>query len=72
MAPAPGWEARYDWTGFLDRAKTPREVDPPRGWIATANQRIHGPDYPHYIASEWALALSPAPHRNPAAGEEKA
>jgi penicillin amidase len=55
MAPAPGWEARYDWTGFLDRAKTPREVDPPRGWIATANQRIHGPDYPHYIASEWAL-----------------
>jgi penicillin amidase len=46
---------RYDWTGFLDRGKTPREIDPPRGWIATANQRIHGPDYPHYIASEWAL-----------------
>ncbi|MDP2823466.1 MAG: penicillin acylase family protein [Sulfuritalea sp.] len=55
MAPAPGWEARYDWKGFLDPGKTPREVDPPRGWIATANQRIHGPDYPHYIASEWAL-----------------
>jgi penicillin amidase len=55
LAPAPGWEARYDWIGFLDPGKTPREVDPSRGWIATANQRIHGPGYPHYITSEWAL-----------------
>jgi len=54
LAPAPGWEARYDWQGFLDPALTPREVNPARGWIATANQRIHGPDYPHFITSEWA------------------
>ena len=53
--PALGWEARYDWTGYLDPGLTPREVDPARGWIATANQRIHGPDYPHFITSEWAL-----------------
>ena len=55
LVPAPGWELRYDWAGFLDPGQTPREIDPPRGWIATANQRIHGPDYPHYITSEWAL-----------------
>ena len=55
QVPAPGWDARYDWDGFLDAALTPREVDPPRGWIATANQRIHAPDYPHYITSEWAV-----------------
>jgi penicillin G amidase len=55
QVPAPGWDARYDWDGFLDSASTPREVDPPRGWIATANQRIHAPDYPHYITSEWAV-----------------
>ncbi len=54
LAPAPGWEARYDWQGFLDPARTPREINPARGWIATANQRIHGPDYPHFITSEWA------------------
>lgn len=54
QVPSPGWEARYDWAGFLDPTATPREADPPRGWIATANQRIHGPDYPHYIGSEWA------------------
>jgi penicillin amidase len=53
--PSPGWDARYDWDGFLDPAQTPRETDPPRGWIATANQRIHGPEYRHYITSEWAV-----------------
>ncbi len=52
--PAPGWNARYDWAGFIDAAATPRELDPPRGWIATSNQRIHGADYPHYLTSEWA------------------
>lgn len=55
LVPSPGWDARYDWDGFLDAAATPRELDPPRGWIATANQRIHGPDYPHFLTSEWAL-----------------
>lgn len=55
QVPSPGWDARYDWAGFLDAGATPREMDPPRGWIATANQRIHGVDYPHYLTSEWAL-----------------
>ncbi len=54
QVPSPGWEARYDWAGFLDASATPREFDPPRGWIATANQRIHAPDYPHYLGSDWA------------------
>jgi penicillin amidase len=53
--PSPGWDARYDWAGSLPPVQTPREIDPPRGWIATANQRIHPADYPHYITSEWAL-----------------
>jgi penicillin amidase len=55
QAPAPGWEARYDWDGFLVADKTPREINPPRGWIATANHRITSADYPHYITSEWAV-----------------
>lgn len=55
LVPAPGWEAKYDWAGYLDPALTPRELDPARGWIATANHRIHGPDYPHFLTSEWTL-----------------
>lgn len=58
LAPAPGWDAKYDWAGWLPPDLTPRERDPARGWIATANQRIHGADYPHFITSEWA-----APYR---------
>jgi penicillin G amidase len=55
QVPSPGWDARYDWTGFVEPTWTPREIDPPRGWIATANQRIHPVDYPHYLTNEWAL-----------------
>ncbi|MEO7336620.1 MAG: penicillin acylase family protein, partial [Caldimonas sp.] len=54
QVPSPGWDARYDWDGYLEPGLTPREVDPSRGWIASANQRIHGPDYPHYLTNEWA------------------
>ena len=55
LVPAPGWDDRYDWDGYLDASQTPREFDPARGWIATANQRIHPAEYPHYITSEWAV-----------------
>lgn len=53
VAPAPGWEPRYDWTGWLPYADTPQD-DGARGWIATANQRIHAADYPHFITQDWA------------------
>jgi len=53
-APAPGWDARYDWAGWVPAEQTPRSFDPPLGAVATANQRVHGPDYPHFIGSDWA------------------
>ncbi len=53
--PAPGWDARYDWAGYVPAEETPRRRDPAHGWIATANQRIIDADYPHYLGSEWAL-----------------
>jgi penicillin amidase len=53
LAPAPGWDARYDWDGWLPFEALPQERDPARGWIATANQRIVAPDYPHHLSVEW-------------------
>jgi penicillin G amidase len=53
VAPAPGWEPRYDWLGWLPYADTPQD-DGSRGWIATANQRIHPADYPHFLTQDWA------------------
>jgi penicillin G amidase len=52
IAPAPGWEAKYDWSGWLPYAQTPQD-DGKKGWVATANQRIHAPDYPHFLGQDW-------------------
>ncbi len=55
VAPAPGWDARYDWAGWLPYEDTPQD-DGAKGWIATANQRIHGPNYPHFLTQDWAAS----------------
>jgi penicillin G amidase len=55
QVPSPGWDAKYDWDGFVPADQTPREINPERGFIATANQRIHPLSYPHYITNEWAV-----------------
>ena len=40
--PVPG-TGEYEWDGFRD--DLPREFNPERGWIATANHDIHPPGY---------------------------
>ena len=55
LAPAPGWEARYDWDGFLPGDVLPQQRDPQRGFIANANQKITPPDYPYFITNHWAM-----------------
>ncbi len=53
LIPAPGWKAGYDWQGFIPYDALPTRFDPPEGFIATANEKIVGPDYPYYLTSEW-------------------
>ncbi len=53
IAPAPGWEAKYDWAGYVPYAQNPSD-DGKKGWISTANQRIHAPSYPHFMGQDWA------------------
>jgi penicillin amidase len=57
VAPSPGWDARYDWTGWVAYADLPAD-DGKKGWVATANQRITPPNYPHYLGQDWNT-----PHR---------
>jgi penicillin amidase len=40
--PVPG-TGEFEWAGF--RSDLPRELNPERGWIATANHDIHPPGY---------------------------
>ena len=37
VAPAPGWDARYDWEGLAPGDALPRVIDPPEGWLVSAN-----------------------------------
>jgi penicillin amidase len=53
LAPAPGWDANYDWSGYISYDELPRSLNPPSGMIVTANQKIVPPGYPHFITSEW-------------------
>ncbi len=55
VAPSPGWEARYDWKGWLAYDQTPQDDGGAKGWVATANQRITAPGYSHYLTQDWAL-----------------
>jgi penicillin amidase len=55
LAPAPGWDRRYDWTGFIDFDALPRQFNPALQRVVTANQKIVAPDYPHFLTSEWSL-----------------
>jgi penicillin G amidase len=52
IAPAPGWDAKYDWAGWLPYDQTPSD-NGAKGWVSTANQRIHAPDYPHFMGQDW-------------------
>ncbi len=49
----PGWDATYDWKGYLKFEDLPRVENPPEGAIGTANARIVGPDYPHHLTYDW-------------------
>jgi penicillin amidase len=56
VAPAPGWLAQYDWTGWLPAAQNPavnRQTIEAKGWHATANQNILPPGYAHFVGGDW-------------------
>ena len=53
IGPFPGWTGEYDWIGYLPGNEKPVLLNPGNGFIATANSRIAGDDYPHYIANDY-------------------
>lgn len=55
LAPAPGWDARYDWDGFIPFDRLPRQFNPAGQKFVTANQKVVDEDYPFFLTSEWTL-----------------
>jgi penicillin G amidase len=52
--PVPG-DGRYEWAGFYDMDQLPGQVNPPQGWIATANEMNLPADFPRdrTITYDW-------------------
>ncbi|MET9106091.1 penicillin acylase family protein [Streptomyces zhihengii] len=52
--PAPGWDPKYKWDGYIDFEELPYEFDPKRGYIVTANQAVVDADkYPYLITQDY-------------------
>ncbi|GGX26372.1 penicillin acylase family protein [Streptomyces lomondensis] len=52
--PAPGWDPKYRWTGYIRQDALPYEYNPERGYIVTANQAVIDPDkYPYTLTTDW-------------------
>ncbi len=41
FAPMPGWDPAFDWQGWVPHEQLPRLVNPPEGFIVTANQDLN-------------------------------
>ena len=53
MLPVPGWTGDYEWQGYIPFEELPYTLNPPEGYIVTANNAVVGPDYPYLITEEW-------------------
>lgn len=41
LVPLPGWDLANDWQGFAEPEELPRALNPPEGFLATANQDLN-------------------------------
>jgi penicillin G amidase len=47
-----------DWSGYVPFGELPHVLDPPRGFLVTANNRVASERYPHSMTRDW-----PEPYR---------
>jgi penicillin G amidase len=50
----PIQDAAHEWQGYIPFDQMPSSVDPPSGFLATANSRVTTADSPYPVTLEWA------------------
>jgi len=55
LLPTPGWTDEGRWERYLDFEELPWTLNPPEGFIVTANNRVIGPEYPDFITANWEM-----------------
>ncbi|MBI4306402.1 MAG: penicillin acylase family protein [Chloroflexi bacterium] len=53
LLPTPGWTGEHEWTGWIPDGEMPSALNPRSGFLVSANNRIAGDGYPHYLGSIW-------------------
>lgn len=54
LLPLPGWEKKYNLKEYIPFDELPKVINPDKGYIATANNKIAPDDYPYHISNVWA------------------
>jgi penicillin G amidase len=52
-APVPGWDGEHEWVGWVAADELPWAQNPERGYLVTANNRVHDDTYPHLIGRDF-------------------
>ncbi|WNB91309.1 penicillin acylase family protein [Bacillus sp. NEB1478] len=52
--PVPGWTDEYEWNGYIPWDKLPTVVNPVKGFVATANNKVTDDSYPYHITDSFA------------------
>ncbi|MFN8158650.1 MAG: penicillin acylase family protein [Candidatus Nanopelagicales bacterium] len=52
--PALGWDPQETWTGYIPFDALPWTLNPPEGWIVTANQASVYQSYPYFLTDDWS------------------
>lgn len=52
--PVPGWTDDYEWTGYIPFEELPFTLNPPQGYIVTANNSVVDQNYPYLIFKVYA------------------
>ncbi|MGF1662121.1 MAG: penicillin acylase family protein [Kineosporiaceae bacterium] len=52
--PAPGWDARSGWRGWVPFERMPSVTDPPAGYLVTANNKVTRDPAAPYLGSDTA------------------
>lgn len=53
LLPVQGWDRAAGWTGYVPFEQLPHMLNPPAGYIASANNKITDDAYPYYIGDLW-------------------
>jgi len=51
--PVPGWTGEYEWTGFVPYDELPRVLDPPSGFVVTANNAVTESGAGPFLTADW-------------------